>query len=70
MFQVFLSSDKHGRESFDLEDLPLPSGVHAHTLTREQLYTELLKLGVDEIAPQSGKQELLVAFARHERGTG
>ncbi len=53
---------------YNLADLALPSGVLAHKLQPDELYSQLSALGVLGITTNSGRHDLLVAFAKHLAG--
>jgi hypothetical protein len=50
-------------------DVSLPDGRLARTLHRDELYRELVKIGVRHIIPQDGTQALLTAYVRHLNGS-
>jgi hypothetical protein len=50
-------------QHFDLHALPI-AGTLAHKLTAPDLYAELVKLGVPNIIPQHGWQDLAIAYAK------
>jgi hypothetical protein len=60
-----VSTEKFGNatERLDLDSLQI-DGQPAHQMPPDKLYRALKQRGVLGIIPQTGKQELLVAFAR------
>jgi hypothetical protein len=62
---MFITTIKYGEapERLNIHALPL-GGTLAHLMQRDELWRHLKGIGVPGIAPQSGHQELLVAYAK------
>jgi hypothetical protein len=63
LLQYTISKPGQAPQHLDLHALPV-GGTFAHKLPGPDLYAELVKLGVPNIIPQMGWQDLAIAYAK------
>jgi hypothetical protein len=64
MFIVTTATAGQTPERHDLHELPLPGGLKAHQLSGPDLFAELTRIGVPNILPSDGWQQLALAYSR------
>jgi hypothetical protein len=69
MFIVTVTTAGQVPERHDLHELPLPGGRKAHQLTGPDLFAELKKIGVPNILPSDGWQQLALKFSQWRNGS-
>jgi hypothetical protein len=70
MFQITISGRDKPTRRYDLHALRLPSGKMADQIGGPDLYRELLTLGVPNILPSDGWQQLALHYAEFLEAAG